>query len=130
MADLELLGRAREFLASARRLFGQGEVSGVAGLAFQALDLAAKELTDAIDGADPGSHQARMKRLQALIQADQEELGFLWNVRQRDFYGDASAGEPRDLPTRPEARRALAIAGRNIEKIARMLRPPPKPRRR
>lgn len=97
------------------------DVAGVAGLAFQALDLASKALTEVIDGTDPGTHRARMHRVRELVQADQSELDFLWFIRQRDFYGDVSLGAPRDLPTEEQIRRALTLARALVDRIDRAL---------
>jgi Tfp pilus assembly PilM family ATPase len=105
-------------MSSAERLGRDGEVAGVAGLAYQAIDLASKALTEAIDGADAGSHAARMQRVKEIIQADQSELAFLWEIRQRDFYGDSTLGAPRELPTAEQVQRALAVARSLIDRIA------------
>lgn len=93
----------------------------MAGLAFQAIDLASKALTEAIDGTDPGSHRARMRRVQKLIQADQADLEFLWEIRQRDFYGDVTLGAPRQLPTEEQIRSSLSLAKNLIDRIAQAL---------
>jgi hypothetical protein len=106
---------------SAERLAGEREVAGAAGLAFQAIDLASKALTEAIDGTDAGSHRARMQRVQQIIQADQAELDFLWEVRQRDFYGDPALGAPRQLPTQEQVRTALSVARKLIDRIDQVM---------
>jgi HEPN domain-containing protein len=123
---VNLLDRAYALLASAERLGNEGGVAGAAGLAFQALDLAAKALTAAIDGADAGSHRARMARVRELTQAQQSDLDFLWEIRQRDFYGDSSLGAPRDMPTEDQVREALALARSLVERIDHVLRERPR----
>ncbi len=63
-----------------------------------------------------------MSRLQALIQAEQSELDFLWEIRQRDFYGDTSLGSPREMPTAGQVRKALALARSLVDRIGQALR--------
>jgi hypothetical protein len=48
-----------------------------------------------------------------LIQAEQAELDFLWEIRQRDFYGDSSLGAEREIPTDDQVRSALRSRGRS-----------------
>jgi len=97
------------------------EMVGVAGLAFQAVDLATKAIMEAIDGADAGSHRARMQRLTEIVVADQDDLDFLWDIRQRDFYGDPSPGRALDLPAGEQVRQALTLARSIVERIDRAL---------
>jgi HEPN domain-containing protein len=125
MAHLTLLERAKAHLASARFLqeSGPDDIAGIAGLAFQAVDLAGKVLTAEIDGEDAGSHRARMIRTQEIVRTQQGKLDFLWNIRQRDFYGDDYAGGPASTPTTAQVKRALNIASEIIERIDRELHP-------
>lgn len=104
-------------LASAIHLDAIGDAPGAAGLAFQAADLAMKALTIAIDGSDAGSHHARMQRARELLEADPAALRLLWETRQRDFYGDASAGDEMRLPSEEQVREALSVAARLIDRI-------------
>lgn len=62
-----------------------------------------------------------MQRVRDLVQAEQSDLDFLWEIRQRDFYGDPFTGAPRDLPTAEQVRRALALARTLIDKIEAVL---------
>ncbi len=63
-----------------------------------------------------------MDRVRALIQAEQSELDFLWEIRQRDFYGDSSLGARREMPADDQVRSALALARSLVERIDRALR--------
>lgn len=62
-----------------------------------------------------------MDRVRALIQAEQSELDFLWEIRQRDFYGDSSLGAGRAMPADDQVRSALALARSLVERIDRAL---------
>jgi hypothetical protein len=62
-----------------------------------------------------------MQRVRQLIQADESELNFLWEIRQRDFYGDAALGAPRELPTDEQVREALSVARKLIDRISQVL---------
>lgn len=97
------------------------DVAGVAGLAYQAVDLAMKVLTLEIDGSDAGGHRARMERTQQLVQVEDRQLAFLWEVRQRDFYGDVSRGGASSTPASAEVIRALDIATGIVDSIDREL---------
>ena len=62
-----------------------------------------------------------MQRVRQIIQADQAELDFLWEIRQRDFYGDAALGAPRGVPSDEQVRTSLSVARKLIDRIAQAL---------
>jgi len=62
-----------------------------------------------------------MQRVRQITQADQAELDFLWEIRQRDFYGDAALGDPRELPTDEQVWTSLIVARKLIDRIAQAL---------
>lgn len=123
MAHLELLSRAWQLLAAAQSLVQERNSTGAAGLAYQAFDLASKALAQAIDGTDPGTHRGRMRRAQRLLTKHTDKLDFLWEVRQKDFYGDTSAGGARALPLDQEVEQALMIVGDILREIDEALHP-------
>jgi len=127
MAHLILLGRSKEILSSARFLHDErpDDISGVAGLAHQAVDLAMKVLATEIDGTDAGGHRARMRRTQQIVQTKDRQLSFLWDVRQRDFYGDTRPGGALDLPTGDQIAKALNVDRDIIDRIDEQLHRPP-----
>ncbi len=55
--------RAKNLLKSAEDLYEQGDLAGVAGLAYAAFESAIMSLTDKINGKDYKSHNLRKKRL-------------------------------------------------------------------
>lgn len=123
MAHVAALGRAWELLAAAESLVRDDNLTGAAGLAYQAFDLAAKALTQAIDGADPGTHRGRMRRAERLLTKHTEKLDFLWEVRQKDFYGDVTPGGVQELPEPAQVAAALRIVREILQEIDGALHP-------
>lgn len=125
MAHLILLERAKQLLTSAEFLHEEygDDVAGAAGLAFQAIDLASKTLTEQIDGADAGGHQARMKRVQKIIRVRQTDLRAAWRARQRDFYGNTVIGGEAEPLSREEVVRTLSVAREIVRQIDEVLHP-------
>lgn len=121
MAHLDALRRARELFSAAQSLASQRNLTGAAGLAYQAFDLAAKALAQALDGADPGSHRSRMLRAQRELTRHEDKLVFLWEIRQKDFYGDVRPGGRQGVPTEEEVADAIAIVGDILEDIEKVL---------
>ena len=123
MAHLELLTRAWDLLRSAQSLVRDGNVTGSAGLAYQAFDLAAKALTQASNGNDAGGHHRRMRRAQRLLTTHADRLDFLWELRQRDFYGDVRPGAGQELPKPEEVEEAVTIVEAILTEIDQALHP-------
>ena len=94
MADVDI-ERAKVLLASARDLYQQGDLAGVAGLAYQAFESSMIALTEEVNGADPGSHAARRSRAKVLLSSHHEKIDFLWEVRNVDFYGNPQLNQPK-----------------------------------
>lgn len=117
MAHLTALTRGWELFAAAESLVRDENVTGAAGLAYQAFDLAAKALTKAIDGADPGSHRGRMQRAERLLTRHADKLNFLWQIRQKDFYGDVTPGGVEELPQVADVEEALRIVKDILQEI-------------
>jgi len=121
MAHIELLVRAWALLKAAQSLAAEEDIAGSAGLAYQAADLASKALAQAIDGSDPGSHRGRMRRAQQLLNTHTDKLDFLWELRQKDFYGDVSLGGAPGTPSNDEVREALSIVQEILSEIDHVL---------
>lgn len=117
-ADIE---RAEGLLESARGLFHQGDLAGVAGLAYQAFESAMIALTEEINGADPGSHASRRSRAKVLLSSHRDRIDFLWEVRNVDFYGNPMLNQPKRGLTKEEVREALDSVETIIEEIKRIL---------
>jgi HEPN domain-containing protein len=124
----DVLERARSMMRAAEAM---GAAPGAAGLAYQAADLATKVLLVKTDGADIWAHAAREERVAALLPVSAAELRTLHKVRQLDFYADASAGSPFELPTQPQLLRAIEIARQVVDAVevrllGRLAEEPPK----
>jgi len=107
MADKDL-GRARALLKSAETLYKEGDLAGVAGLAYQAFESAVIEFNKIVKGKDSASHKSRMETAKDIYAEHIHDLDFLWEMRNIDFYGNKKAGEVED-------------AGLEKEKIAKVL---------
>ncbi len=120
MADLDL-ERGEQLLRSARTLLAQGDLAGVAGLAYQAFESALIALTRAMDGANAGSHGARRERAKTLLAEHRGKIDLLWEVRNVDFYGNPRLGAPRRKLTRGEVEEALGTIEDIFTAINKML---------
>lgn len=106
MADVDW-SRGERLLQSARDLLAQGDLAGVAGLAYQAFESALIALTQEINGADPGGHVARRDRAKQLLAEHRDKIDRLWEARNIDFYGNPGLHQPKRELTRAEAEKAL-----------------------
>ncbi len=120
MAELDI-ERAEGLLESARGLFDQGDLAGVAGLAYQAFESAMIALTDVINGTDSGGHAARRVRAKDLLSSHRDKIDFLWEVRNVDFYGNPQLNQPKRKLTNKEVKEALDTVGIISEDIKQML---------
>ena len=89
----------------------------MAGLSYQAVEMAATLLIEMVNGTDPGDHLERRARASELMRLCRKELDDLWEARNIDFYGNVSPGRPRRRMNREEARESLDQASRLIEKV-------------
>ncbi len=119
MGDVDL-DRAEALLKSARSAYGTGDIGGVAGLSYHALEAAASFLIETINGHDPGGHGGRMRRVSELLSICNSELDRVWRARNVDFYGNERIGEPKRLITIEEVRDSLETAERVLEEIKSM----------
>ena len=85
---MDNLTRAKELLKSAKTLFKKENMTGVAGLANQAVESATMHLTTKTNGHAHISHSKRRKRTEVLLQISKKTLKNLWNARNVDFYGN------------------------------------------
>jgi HEPN domain-containing protein len=95
---------------------------GVAGLAYQAANLAIKVLLVQVDGSDTWLHAARNQRAGELLAIDADDLSLLHHTRQLDFYTDTTFGGEPALPEPGDCQRALAIARLVVDAVATRLR--------
>ena len=122
MADLDL-ERAQRLLQSARTLFDQGDLAGVAGLAYQAFESALIALTIEKNGADAGSHLARRERAKALLSHHRDKIDLLLEIRNVDFYGNPWPFHPKREVTEAEVKEALEMVEAIIREVRRILAP-------
>ncbi len=87
MVDIDM-ERAKNLLKSAEDLHEQGDLAGVAGLAYAAFESAIMSLTDKINGKDYHSHRLRKERAKEMLSKHEDKMDFLWEVRNIDFYGN------------------------------------------
>lgn len=98
MANVDL-DRAKRLLRSAKDLFDQGDIAGVAGLAYQAFESAFIALTIEKNGVDAGSHSTRRERAKALLSQHRDKIETLWEIRNIDFYGNPQPTLAPQLPS-------------------------------
>ena len=122
MASLDI-ERAGKLLKSAEDLFKEGDLAGVAGLAYQAFESATMALIKVKNGMDQKSHLGRRKRAKELLEEFRDKIDFLWEIRNVDFYGNVSFGaESRDV-SEEEVKDSLKTVAEMIKKIGRFLKP-------
>jgi HEPN domain-containing protein len=119
------LDRAEALLKSAKSAYATGDIRGVAGLSYHALEAAASFLIETINGHDPGGHGGRMRRVSELLSICNSELDRVWRARNVDFYGNENIGEPKRLITMEEVRDSLETAERVLGEIKSMANGPP-----
>jgi|DewCreStandDraft_2_1066082.scaffolds.fasta_scaffold04169_7 HEPN domain-containing protein len=120
MAHLDL-ERAERLLKSARSLFDQGDLAGVAGLAYQAFESAIIALSIEQTGVDPGSHTARRQQAEGLVKEGRDKIDLLWEIRNVDCYGNPKPGEPKREVSRAEVEEALRTVEEIIQAVKRAL---------
>lgn len=120
MANLDL-ERAERLLKSARDLFNQGDLAGVAGLAYQAFESAIIALSIEQTGMDPGSHAARRQQAEGLVKKGRDKIDLLWEIRNVDFYGNPRLGEPKREVSKAEMEEALRTVEDLLQAVKRAL---------
>lgn len=94
MVDLDM-DRAKKLLKSAKDLYEQGDLAGVAGLDYAAFESATMTLTDKVNGKDYKSHNLRRERAKTLLKKYQNKIDLLREIRNIDFYGNVKIGTPK-----------------------------------
>ncbi|MDP2750731.1 MAG: hypothetical protein Q8O89_07925 [Nanoarchaeota archaeon] len=84
---MDNMTRAKSLIKSARLLFESEDLTGVAGLSYQAVESAIAELS-----LQAESHTERRKRAEKLLNISKNSLKELWDARNIDFYGNQSIG--------------------------------------
>ena len=114
---MDKLTRAKNLLESANKLFEEENLSGVAGLAYQAVEAAIDFLTLKTNGKNKASHSDKRKRAEELLKLSKNHLKELWHARNIDFYGNERIGtEEKDLD-KEEIQKSLEHAKILISKI-------------
>lgn len=121
MVDLDL-ERARKLLKSAKDLFSEGDVSGVAGLAYQAFESVTMALLKKKNGYDQGTHYDRRKRAKQLLSEFRNKIDELWRMRNIDFYGNISFGADGKEVKANEVEKGLKLVEQMIVKIEEFLK--------
>ncbi len=115
------LTRAKALLASAEKLYRTGDLAGVAGLAYQAFESAVMAFNKIVKGKDVASHQRRMQTAREIFSERADDLKFLWNMRNIDFYGDVSPGDFGELQ-KERVEKVLVTVREIIEKTEKMVK--------
>ena len=120
MADIDM-ERAKRLLKSAKTLFNEGDLYGVAGLAYQAFESATIALTARINGRDPKRHLSRTRRAKEIVSKLKDRIDFLWTARSIDFYGNVRLGEEKREITPEEVKEALDVVEEYIKEAEKIL---------
>lgn len=113
--------RAKNLLKSAKDLYEQGDLAGVAGLSYAAFESATMALTLKINGKDHKNHHLRMARIKGLLSVYEEKIDFLWEVRNIDFYGNVKIGSPKREISPREVKEGLDVVEKIIIQIEDMI---------
>jgi HEPN domain-containing protein len=119
MADRDLK-RAKALLASAEKLFEEGDLAGVSGLAYQAFESALIAFNKTVKGKDVASHQYRMETAKRVFSEHKEDLDFLWEMRNIDFYGNVRPGIDAELG-KEKVEKALGTVRMIIERVGELI---------
>ncbi len=120
MVDIDI-ERAKRLLKSARDLYEQGDIAGVAGLAYTAFESAIIALTRKLNGQDYANHHLRRERAKVLLKKYQDKIDILWEVRNIDFYGNVKIGPKKRELTPNEVEDGLNVVERIIEEVEKIL---------
>jgi HEPN domain-containing protein len=118
--DVLDLERAERLLRSARGNLELGNIAGIAGISYQAIESAATFLIEMVNGQDPAGHSGRRARASELLKICKSELDGLWRVRNVDFYGNEMVGRPKRRITIEEAIESLEAAERVLDQVREM----------
>lgn len=118
--------RAGKLLKSAWFLYKQGDLSGVAGLAYQALESAIIGLTTHMGETNGGTHMDRLEKAKKLLKSGQDKIDFLWKARNIDFYGNVRRFEQKRELTSNEVREVIETVEEIINKIRGLYKRPVK----
>ena len=121
MARLDI-ERAEKLLKSAKDLFEQGDIYGVAGLAYQAFESATIAMLKKMNGYDRKTHFSRRKRAKEILKKYRDEIDTIWEMRNIDFYGNIVRGEEEREIKKVEVEKCLHIIGEMIEEIKAFLK--------
>lgn len=118
--DLE---RAQALLKSAELLYNEGDIAGVAGLTYQAFESALMAFNKIVKGKDIPSHKYRMKTAKELYSEHFEEVDFLWEMRNIDFYGNIRPGDDVEPDLKKEKlKKSLETVKDIVEKTEELLK--------
>lgn len=120
MVDLDM-DRAKKLLKSAKDLYEQGDMAGVAGLAYAAFESATMTLTGKINGKDYRSHNLRRERAKTLLKKYHDKIDLLWEIRNIDFYGNIRIGSPKREISQEDVEEGLNAVENIIEEIEKIL---------
>ncbi len=113
--------RARSLLKSARDLYKQGDLAGVAGLAYAAFKSATMSLTENINGKDYPNHNLRRERVKEILKPHQNKVDKLWEIRNIDFYGNVKLGSPKRKISPREVKEGLKTVEIIVDEIEKII---------
>lgn len=119
MADRDIT-RAKALLESAEHLFDEGDLAGVAGLAYQAFESAIIAFNKNAKNKDVSSHRNRIETAKRIFSDCSEEIDLLWEIRNIDFYGNIKPGVDAEL-NKEKVKSALSSVREMVERIEEML---------
>jgi HEPN domain-containing protein len=120
MANLDM-ERAKKLLKSAKDLLRAKDVSGVAGLAYQAFESAAIALLKIKNGYDQKSHYGRRNRAKELLTEFRDNIDYLWDIRNIDFYGNISLGSEEEEIDMKKVEESLQVVENIIIEIKKFV---------
>ena len=120
MADKDI-ERAKALLKSAEKLYAEGDLAGVAGLAYQAFESAVIAFNKTVKGKDIASHGYRMETAKKIYSEHVHDIDFLWELRNIDFYGNIRPGFDAEL-RKEKVSKALETVKEIIEKTEALVR--------
>ena len=112
---MDQLKRAKDLLKSANDLLEKDDLTGVAGLAYHAVESAIVYLTSSLNGKAKEGHTERRKRAEELLNLSKNSLKELWSSRNIDFYGNEKIGGEQKELTKESIKESVDKAEKIIE---------------
>ncbi len=119
---MDNIKRAKSLLKSARRLYEEDDLAGVAGLSYQAVESAIIYLSENINGKTSKGHGERRRRAEQLLNLSRNSLKELWSARNIDFYGNEKIDDAKKELSVKEIGRSLDKAEEIVSLVEEFLK--------